>query len=200
MKAKKALGSTLASLGFAVSFAALASAAPGSTIGTTGPDSYNKVKNTSSQSLMVRNTNDIGVRNTNHQSSWSGEAKVVHNTTGGGATTGSASNANALSASATVNNAATTAPAVAAVVANNVVSNTTSAITETGPDSTNKVENTTMSKVYVHNDNNLSVDNSNCQTAKSGDAIVADNTTGGSATTGNVSNTNTTTVSFNVSN
>ncbi len=200
MKAKKALGSTLASLGFVVSFAALASAAPGSTIGTTGPDSYNKVKNTSSQSLVVRNTNDIGVRNTNHQNSWSGEATVVHNTTGGNATSGNASNANALSVSATVNNAATTAPAVAAVAVNNVVNDATSAITQTGPDSTNKVENTTTSKVYIHNDNDLSVDNSNCQMAKSGDATVTDNTTGGSATSGNVSNTNTTTVSFNVSN
>ena len=70
----------------------------------------------------------------------------------------------------------------------------------TGPDSTNIVKVITKSSVKVTNNNDLKVTNNNTQHASSGDASVYDNTTGGSATTGNASNTNSTTMSFKVTN
>ena len=196
MKAKKTLGSAVASLGLVVGFAALAGATPDTTISNTGPDSYNKVKNSSSQSLKVKNTNNIGVDNSNNQTAASGKAEVVHNTTGGGATSGATANSNSLGASVTVTNAAMD---IADPTAGSL-SGANSTIDTTGPDSKNKIENTSTSHVKVTNTNNLSVNNVSSQVATSGEATVAGNTTGCSATSGNVSNSNATTVSFNVSN
>lgn len=63
-------------------------------------------------------------------------------------------------------------------------------IDTTGPDSYNKVEHESTTKVEVDNDNDVDVDNDNRQTARSGDAEVEDNTTGGDARSGNTSNSN----------
>jgi hypothetical protein len=52
----------------------------------------------------------------------------------------------------------------------------------------------------VNNDTNISVHNSNDQKAQSGDATVFGNTKGGSATSGDATNTNSTNFTFSVSN
>jgi hypothetical protein len=70
----------------------------------------------------------------------------------------------------------------------------------TGPDSVNRVTFETTTRVNVDNNNNLNITNINDQNASSGDATVDHNTTGGSATTGDASNTNTTTIRFDVTN
>jgi len=196
MKAKKILGAALTSVGFVVGFAALTGAT--ASIGTTGPDSINKIINKSSQELTVSNHNNLRVDNSNHQSASSGRAETEHNTTGGNATSGAASNANSLNVSATVNNAASSAALTGA--SNACGCGGSSSITNTGPDSKNIVVNKVSSEVEVTNTNNLSVDNHNTQTATTGSAEVSGNTTGGSATSGNASNTNSTSTTFNVSN
>ncbi len=198
MKAKKTLGTVLTSLGFVVGFAALTSAAPNSSIDTTGPDSVNKIKNTSRHDLKIRNHNNLNVYNNNSQRAYSGDAESSHNTTGGGASTGDARNTNSLSASATVNNAASTSALTSG--SNNSNNNATTSIENTGPDSVNKVINKVTSVVDVKNTNNLTVDNNNYQKASSGDALVHGNTTGGSASSGDAVNTNSTSTTFNVSN
>ncbi|MGB4758944.1 MAG: hypothetical protein WBP26_02710 [Candidatus Saccharimonadales bacterium] len=76
----------------------------------------------------------------------------------------------------------------------------TGSISNTGPDSYNKVSDKQFKLVKVHNKNNLGVSNANSQNAWSGDASVKHNTTGGSATTGAASNANATSVSATVNN
>lgn len=75
-----------------------------------------------------------------------------------------------------------------------------SSITTTGPDSTNKVENTSTNTITETNNNNLSVNTNNSQTASTGSAKVSGNTTGGSAMSGNASNSNNVSTTISVDN
>jgi hypothetical protein len=199
MKVRKTVGAVATSLGLVVGFAALAGAAPESSITYTGPDSYNKVKNKVSTYVKVKNDNDLRVNNDNDQTAWTGDATVRHNTTGGDAETGDAKNTNSLSVSATVNNAASGGD-WRDLGGHGGGNNAESTIHHTGPDSYNKVDNETKTTVRISNDNDLRVNNDNDQTAISGDARVSGNTTGGDAETGDATNHNSTTVNFNVSN
>ena len=194
---RKAASAVATSLGLVVGFAALAGASPVTTISGTGPDSINKVKNRVHSYVKVENNNCLSATNFNTQTAWTGDAKVSHNTTGGDAVTGAAMNSNSFNASATVNNSGAGDWASAVNVGGG---NATSTISNTGPDSYNTVNNDTSVKVHVENNNNLSVSNTNTQSAYSGDAKVYGNTTGGSAMTGDATNTNSTSVSFNVTN
>ena len=166
-------------------------------INTTGPNSSNKVESKVKNHVHLNNNNNIGVGNSNSQSAYTGDAKVKHNTTGGDATTGDAMNANSTSVMATVSNTASSAAAAASASGGGQASGS---ISNTGPDSYNKVESSVHNDLTINNNNNISVSNSSTQTATSGDARVSGNTTGGDATSGNASNTNTSTFSFNVSN
>jgi hypothetical protein len=168
-----------------------------STISHTGPDSYNKVKNRVSSYVKVENNNNLTARNYNDQSAWSGDARVTHNTYGGDATTGDATNRNSFSASATVKNSGGNWGGLGNVGGGG---NANTTIEYTGPDSYNKVDNSTKSTVKIENNNDLRVVNNNTQTASTGDARVSDNTRGGDATTGDATNTNSTRVEFNVTN
>lgn len=112
MKIRRTMGAAVISLGLVVGLSGFAGATSGSISGT-GPDSYNKIKSTTTKKTKVTNNNNLGVNNANQQSAYSGDAKVIHNTTGGSATSGAASNANSTSVSATVNNTASSAAAVA---------------------------------------------------------------------------------------
>ncbi len=75
----------------------------------------------------------------------------------------------------------------------------TSDISNTGPDSYNKVEVSTSTHVDIDNHNNVTIKNNNDQTASTGDAKVSGNTTGGDAISGDAVNSNTTKTSINVS-
>lgn len=200
MKVRKTAAAVATSLGMVVGFAALAGAAPVSTINTTGPDSINKVKNSVWVDVDVTNHNNLHASNYNHQSAWTGDAKVIDNTTGGGATSGDAMNHASFNASATVNNSGSSAALNSALSGVLGGGGGSSSISNTGPDSYNTVTNKASVNVDVNNTNNLTVTNHNTQTASSGDASVIHNTTGGSATTGNASNTSNTTATFNVTN
>lgn len=199
MKVRKTVGAVATSLGLVVGFAALAGAAPDSSITYTGPDSYNKIKNEVSAYIKVKNDNDLRVTNNNDQDARTGDATVRHNTRGGDAETGDARNTNSFSASATVNNASGGAWKNLGGFGGGS-HDADSTIKDTGPDSYNKIENETEVQVRISNDNDLRVTNNNDQDARSGDARVSDNTRGGDAETGDATNSNTTTVNFNVSN
>lgn len=198
MQIKKIVGASVASLGMVVGIAGFAGAQSGmGSIDTTGYHSHNVVSQYTSHRVDVDNDNDLSAYNNNHQAATTGDAGAYHNTTAGGTSSGSASNANALNASATVDNSASSTAAATMPTSS---SSNSGSISTTGARSYNSVTSVDVSHVDVDNDNDLHVINNNNQWASSGDATVAQNTTGGSATTGNASNANTTTISFKVSN
>jgi len=165
-----------------------------SVIETTGPDSYNKVEVRNSDRREVENDNRVEVKNESDQNAHSGDAKVKRNTTGGSARTGDVENDNWTETNLTVSNRG-----AAAAPASNSGSNS-SRIENTGPGSYNKVEVKNENKVEVDNDNDVEVKNESDQNAHSGDAKVTRNTTGGSATSGSVTNVNTTKTTVNIQN
>lgn len=182
------------SVGLALGMVSVAGASSG-TIGTTGPDSYNKIKQETKTKMMVVNNNHASVMNNVSQMAHSGDAEVEHNTTGGAATAGAATNTNAVTTSYMVQNCDNCGLAAVPASGSN-----TGTINTTGPDSYNKVEFETETLIMVKNTNDLTVNNNVEQRACSGEAEVEGNTTGGSATSGAATNTNTVTTTLNVSN
>ena len=192
MKIKQVLAASVSSLALVMG---LGGGMVGATSGmnTTGPESHNEIETIMSEEIRIRNDNDIDVNNCNHQEARTGNSEVEDNTTGGDARTGSASNANELEANISVKN--------------NGVGMTEmdtegggGSMDKTGPESHNEIETRVTREVEVNNDNDVRVNNVNNQTAISGNAEVENNTTGGSAITGNATNTNSTSLTVNVTN
>jgi hypothetical protein len=197
MKVQKTIGAGVLSLSLLVGLSGFAGAVSGD-ISDTGPRSHNIIKSETRRDVKVENDNDLSVRNDNDQRANTGDARTSGNTTGGDAETGAAVNTNSLHVSATVNNAASSDAWADVVGGGNGGGSAT--IDTTGPKSTNVIKFEDTTKVRVENNNDISVRNDNNQTATSGDARVTGNTTGGDATTGDARNTNTTSVTLNVSN
>jgi len=196
-KLRTTLTAGLLSVGLIAGMNGLASAAPGS-IDTTGPDSSNHISSTVRSNMRIRNNNHVSVYNHNSQQANTGNATTNHNTRAGSARTGNASNATTLNASMTVDNSHAGTNNIMPVSTSS--NNLGGSISDTGPDSANSVRSSVVNNVNVTNDNDLHVSNENWQEASSGDATVTDNTTGGSATSGNASNTSSTTLNFRVTN
>jgi hypothetical protein len=196
IKLKKAVGAGVLSLGVVVGLAGFAGATSG-TIGTTGPSSENKITHESSTELDIDNDNDIKLSNNNDQYASSGDTKVYGNTSGGSTTSGDGANHNSMDAMIEVDNSQT------AGALEGIGSGSTSgsaSINNTGPDSENEVKYESRVVVDVDNDNNIHVYNTNNQVANSGDAEVTHNTSGGSATSGSVTNTSSSTFTVRVTN
>ena len=81
-----------------------------------------------------------------------------------------------------------------------VFATTTGTISDTGPQSVNKITTTNTNTTTVNNDNDVKVINSNDQSASSGDAKVNDNTNAGGANSGNTSNSNSSSTTVNINN
>jgi hypothetical protein len=81
-----------------------------------------------------------------------------------------------------------------------VAAASTGSIDTTGPDSYNKVEFKNRQSTRVRNNNHVDVGNVSFQSAHSGDASVKHNTEGGSARSGNASNSSSTSTSVGVNN
>ncbi len=169
-------------------------AAHSGSIGTTGPDSVNKIEHKNRSTRNVDNNNALFVVNYNPQEARTGRARVSHNTTGGDATSGDATNDSLLRARVTVNNSGSNS----AALGSGSSGNNSGTISKTGPDSYNTIKFENSSYVRVTNNNLVGVVNVNEQKAKSGSARVSGNTTGGDATSGDASNisTNETTISI----
>lgn len=192
---KKSAGMGVLSLGLVVGLAGFAGATSG-TIGTTGPDSHNYVSDKVDYDVEVENENDIELTNKSEQYASSGEVEVEHNTTGGDAMSGDAANANDVSAEVEVDNSG----AAAVVEGAGVTASNSGSITNTGPDSHNTVKFESETDIEVKNENDIEIRNYSEQKAKSGDAEVHGNTTGGSATSGSVSNTSSASFTVRVTN
>ena len=132
------------------------------------------------------------------QRSKTGKAKVSDNTTGGNATSGAASNSNTSTAGLSVTNAAATCNHNGNNIQTDVVGG--ALIDQTGRRSYNLISTTNISKVISVNNNDLSVDNETLQNAKSGNATVWGNTTGGAASSGEATNMNSSSVTITISN
>lgn len=196
MKIARSAGAVVTSLGLVVGLSGFAGATAG-TIGYTGPSSNNQISSYLNNNANLNNNNNLNAQNLNNQYAHSGHAGVSGNTFGGSAQTGPASNFNSSNVAANVNNAgAGYAGWFAGAAAANSVAN----INTTGPYSNNQVQFNTNNNLNVNNNNNFNITNTNNQSAKSGDAYVDCNTTGGSAITGAATNTNTQTVNLSVNN
>lgn len=197
IKLKKAVSAGVLSLGLVVGVAGFAGATSGS-IGTTGPYSDNEVVNDSRTDIDVDNDNDIRLSNTNDQYATSGPAGVKKNTTGGHATTGHSDNNSSVNAMVEIDNSSSTEAALDGV---DLGSNGgTGSIHNTGPNSDNIVTYESRVNIDVDNDNDIRIQNNSVQMAESGSADVSYNTTGGNATSGNVSNTSSTNFTVRVTN
>lgn len=201
MKARKLVSATVASLGLVAGLSGFAGATSGSgwrSISDTGSHSYNAIKSHKSTSVKVKNDNDLCVTNNNTQHAYSGDVHAYDNTRLGDVSTGNARNTNNTNISATVNNSGSAEWAHVATPSGG--SGAGGTISDTGYKSHNLITSKETTKVNVNNDNDIHITNNNTQTATSGDAHVSDNTRVGSVTTGDATNTNSTTVRLNVSN
>ena len=181
------------SFGLVAGLAGVAGASAG-VINTTGPDSTNKIVTVNKSHMDVDNNNHLYLSSENSQAASSGNAKVSHNTTGGDAKSGNASNSTALAASVTISNGSSMG------MDGVTTSNGDGTIKNTGPDSENKIVTINKTSVNVENNNCLTVTTSNEQSASTGNASVKDNTTGGDATSGNASNSSSSSFTINIQN
>jgi nucleoporin NUP1 len=197
MKIAKTAGAVVTSLGLVVGMSAFAGATSGN-FTNSGDDNTNTATTTTTTHTTLHNNNNAGVFNLNAQGAESGKAVVHGNSSDGSATTGDASNASNTSTSITVSNTNSNS---AALMGSAVVAPDTSAtVMNSGDHNLNTVSTTTTTTTNVTNNNNVGVVNLNLQGASSGNAIVHGNSSTGSATTGDVSNTSSTSTSINVSN
>jgi hypothetical protein len=166
---------------------------------TTGPDSVNKVKLNNSSNLTTTNVNAVGVANTNVQGAASGDVKAYKNTSvEGDVASGDASNSNAAVTDVTVSNSG--ACGCLTGLAGWAGADTDVDMSNTGPDSVNKVTVDNQHNVTVTNVNQAQVNNTNVQSAQTGNVSAVKNTTVGGLSSGSASNTNTTSTSVNFSN
>lgn len=191
----KSFTTIMASAGLVVGLGGVAGATSAN-IGMTGPYSYNKINASSHTRAWLNNQNNIPVTTTNVQNAVTGNANVSFNTSGGSAMTGEVWNQNSSNIHATVTNngAGEMLNGWWAPTSDDAVINTT------GPSSHNYINLNRDSSLRVTNTNTIPVTTVNTQTAVTGSANVSGNTYGGSAVTGNATNTNTQTVSINVAN
>jgi len=168
-------------------------------IDTTGPNSNNSIRSHVTNRNTVRNTNDIDVNNSNHQTARTGYASVRGNTFGGDATTGSASNDNSTSADISVDNSSSSSNNWGAGSWGGGFGGDAS-ISDTGPNSRNTIDSRVSNTSTVTNNNDIDVRNTNNQTATSGNATVSGNTHGGDATSGDASNYNSSSFTISVQN
>jgi hypothetical protein len=142
-------------------------------------------------SSTVTNKNTVNASNTNSQVAQSGKSVVTHNWTGGSATSGNATNNNSTTANVAIDTTSSTSTPL-------VVTPTVDPSSDSGSygRSTN---DTSIDTSKVTNTNDVTVTNSNNQYASTGDAIVANNKVGGSATSGNATNNNSSSFTVSVS-
>lgn len=195
-KFMRATAAAVTSIGLITGLTGIAGAATTvGTIDTTGPHSSNVVRNNTSTQVRLNNTNRITATVRNDQRATSGDAYVTDNTRGGTASTGVASNSNTTRGTIDVTNSA---PDLGGTSLGDTSFD--GLITNTGPYSTNRMTNNVRNTLNVSNQNAITLNTSNTQTAHSGDAVVSDNTRGGNATTGDATNTNSSTFTVTVSN
>lgn len=197
MKIAKTAGAVVTSLGLVVGMSAFAGATSGN-FTNSGDDNTNTASTTTTTTTSLQNNNNAGVLNFNLQAGKSGKAVVHGNSSDGSATTGDVSNTSNTSTGVTISNTNSNSAAFMAGPA--VAPDTSATVMNSGDHNQNTVTTNTTTTTSVQNNNNVFVGNLNLQAGSSGDAIVHGNSSTGSATTGSVSNSSTTSTTINVSN
>jgi hypothetical protein len=184
-----------AAIGMATLSLAGFAAASTVSLGTTGPNSTNKVtlKNTLSDTLT--NKNNVGVVNFSAQGAHSGDVKANNNTTVDDLSSGAASNDNSADTTVTISNSSSAFGAGDLTPPDDNVS-----IDTTGPNSNNQVTIENKATIKTTNTNNVDVYNVNLQSATSGDVSAHNNTTVGGLTSGDATNTNAATTTVDITN
>lgn len=166
----------------------------------TGPASSNSSGTTLNNNSTINNTNNLGINNNINSNAVSGNATVSGNTTAGSATSGSAktsvtafnlTGSNIIGSNDILVFVNVTGTWVGLIM--NAPPGTTAAefgggITTTGPNSTNASNTTVNNNSTINNVNHDQINNSISTTARSGNAIVSDNNSGGNALSGNADN------------
>ncbi len=193
---KKLAGVGALSVGLVFGMAGFAGAQSGSIVDT-GPGSNNEIDSEVEYDFEYRNDTDLDLDNDVDQDAESGDAEVEWNNTGGDAESGSAMNESAVTADIVVEN---TSAASWSGGGGMGTASFDGSIENTGPGSNNEVDFEYDFDVDVDNDTNIDINNDVNQDADSGDAEVRGNTNGGSATSGSVSNTSSSSFTVHVSN
>lgn len=171
------------------------------TVTLTGPSSLNSADTTVNNNTTVTNTNNQGINNSVTADASSGDATVSDNTSAGGATSGNATTSiTAFNLTGTQVIGANDLLVFVNVAGGNWVglilnapAGSTAAelgggITSSGPNSTNSTDSTINNNASLNNITNDQINNNIDTTAKSGNATVSYNTSGGNATSGNADN------------
>lgn len=164
---------------------------------TQGPKSPIKSWTSTYKRTSVYNDNTVKVDNDVDQDADSGRVWVKNNTRVGNATSGDAKNTNTFNANIRVDNSPSSTAALKSSGGSG--SGTVSATTE-GPKSPVYVMQRSTEKTTVVNDNYIDVDNDVDQDARSGDVYASSNTTVGSVSSGDATNTNSSSVTIHVTN
>ena len=196
MKARKIVGAVVTSPGLVVGLSGFAGATT-ATITNSGNHAGNTVTATNTKVTTLANNNNAGVLNLNGQAGESGNARVRGNNSGGSATSGAVMNSSSTNTSISVSNSGSSAAALAAAAP---TASNTATISNSGNNVGNTVTFQDTTQTTVQNTNNVGVANVNIQLGSSGNARVTGNNSGGSATSGAVSNSSNTTTSVSVSN
>jgi hypothetical protein len=185
-----------AAIGMATLSLAGFAAASTVSLGTTGPDSNNQVDLTNSNTEKTENTNVVGVANFSAQGAVTGDVDARRNTTVEDLSSGAADNSSSSDTSVSVSNASAGSGAGGGVV----FGDDDVTIDTTGPDSNNEVTIDNSNYVKTENTNVVEVVNLNLQYASSGDVDARRNTTVGNLSSGDATNTSSTTTTIDVSN
>lgn len=191
----RAAVTTVLGIGLTTGFAA----AQTGSIDHTGQSSDNKIISKVHNSARFKNDTDLRVRNSNDQDARSGSVDANRNTTAGNVGSGNASNSNATSTKVDVSNGGGVA-ALAGAGSGSDQGLGNASISYTGQDSDNKVVTKISNNLSVKNDTDVHVSNYNDQDARSGNVDANRNTTVGNVSSGNVSNTSSTSTEIKVSN
>lgn len=160
-------------------------------IGDTGPNSNNSLNGTSTNNDTTNNQNTVTVNNLLNQDAATGNTAVIGNTIGGSATSGDAQDvANVVnmlqsSSDALGGNTVTFVANINGDVNGNLLIDP-STLNTVQPASSTEGDGTT-NNLTVNNSTNSAINNNINLAANSGDATVANNTTGGNATSGSAS-------------
>ena len=185
-----------AAIGMATISMAGFAAASTVTFDTTGPHSNQSVHINNNARMDVNNNNNLKVTNANSQMAKTGNVDAHDNTSvSGDLYSGAASNGNTNGTTLKVDNGGSGAASFSMAPADDSVS-----IALTGPHSNNNVTIDNNRNMSVSNHNEITVSNTSYQTATSGNVKASENTTVGGLSSGDASNTNSTTTSVDISN
>lgn len=166
-----------------------------SSITTSGPGAHTTVKSANKNDVKVKTNNNLNLSSNTTQTGKTGKVTTSKNTEAGDSASGDVTQDHSADATVAIDNSGVNAAAAATTP--DCGCNAVGDILTSGPDATTKVETTNTNKIAVTTTNNVNLSNNVTQKGTTGDVKVEKNTSAGSATSGSVMNT--TSSSFDIS-